>query len=193
MKRGFTGHMEILPGPSPSCPCKALRTYQQSSGRRQMAWPGAQFRTWAAGRGGRMRASWGGGRHQAWSVPISCSPAVQLRLGHPTCLSSSLLSNESGGFSDLKRKRTQGVGLGKASMGSGQDHLRGWGHPPSPTSPGAPSLLSHAKARLASGGLYHRHLLPRGAGLVPTCAWIPALPPNSASHLTGLSRLSLKC
>lgn len=143
MKRGFTGHMEILPGPSPSCPCKALRTYQQSSGRRQMAWPGAQFRTWAAGRGGRMRASWGGGRHQAWSVPISCSPAVQLRLGHPTCLSSSLLSNESGGFSDLKRKRTQGVGLGKASMGSGQDQLRGWGHPPSPTSPGAPSLLSH--------------------------------------------------
>lgn len=107
---------------------------------------------WAPGRAD-AKLPGGGGWHQAWSVPISCSPAVQLRLGHPTCLSSSLLSNEPGGFSDLKGKGTQEVGLAQ------QDQVRGWGHPPSPTSPGAPSLLSHAKAHLASRGLYHRRLL----------------------------------
>lgn len=144
--------MEILPSPRLSCPCKAHRSYQQSSGRRQMAWPGTQFRVWAPGRAD-AKLPGGGGWHQAWSVPISCSPAVQLRLGHPTCLSSSLLSNEPGGFSDLKGKGTQEVGLAQ------QDQVRGWGHPPSPTSPGAPSLLSHAKAHLASRGLYHRRLL----------------------------------
>lgn len=31
--------MEIFPGLRPSCPFKAHRTYQQSSGRWQVAWP----------------------------------------------------------------------------------------------------------------------------------------------------------